>query len=257
MLRATLLKDRQDLTERTEKAIKVYFRKIKSRVDGTLGRNMERSIVDVQKAFPFGADGLIPDDAEQELADILYRVYTRVTRATYGRINDSGIAGVLEWSANLPSVTSVTSTASARATLIHHTTRKVYQKAIDMAMERGYSIEQLARGVPDEKFPGIRSIAKETTIRARLIARTEVMRTQNLSSLAHYKAQGFEYMRADDVDGGEDDNYIPDGDPYGRTCAERNGQIYTAEDAALIMDHPNGTLNWEPMPRNYKPEVRV
>ena len=99
--------------------------------------------------------------------------------------------------------------------------------------------------------------ANETTNRATLIARTEVMRTQNLSALSHYKAQGFEYMRADDVDGDPDDNYIPDGDPYGRTCAERHGQIYRADDAALIVDHPNGTLNWEPMPRNYQPEVRV
>ena len=137
--------------------------------------------------------------------------------------------------------------------MIHKTTNKAFQRTVATALERGYSIEQLARGVPADKFPGIRSVALETITRSRLIARTEIMRTQNLSSLGHYKEQGFEYMRADDVDGDPDDNYVPDGDPYGRTCAERHGQIYRAEDAALIMDHPNGTLNWEPMPRNYKP----
>jgi hypothetical protein len=29
------------------------------------------------------------------------------------------------------------------------------------------------------------------------------------------------------------------------------------EDANNIDDHPNGTLNWQPMPRNYKPEETV
>ena len=28
-------------------------------------------------------------------------------------------------------------------------------------------------------------------------------------------------------------------------------------DAMNIDDHPNGTLNWMPMPRGYKPEERV
>ena len=256
-LKRILLEDRQKLTERMERDLKTYFRRIKNRVDGTLGRYMERSSTDVTKGFPFTFANLIPDDAENDLSTILFKNYTRITRATYGHINNSGIAGVLEWADNLPSVVSVTSQASARATLIHSTTKKAFQKSIAVALERGYSIEQLARGVPADKFPGVRSVANETINRARLIARTEVMRTQNLSSLSHYKAQGFEYMRADDVDGGDDDNYIPDGDPYGRTCAERHGQVYLAEDAALIMDHPNGTLNWEPMPRSYKPEVAV
>ena len=80
------------------------------------------------------------------------------------------------------------------------------------------------------------------------------MRTQNLTSIGHFKGQGFEYVRADDVDGDPNDTYVPDGDPFGRTCIERHGQIYTVEDAANIMDHPNGTLNWEPMPRTYRPE---
>jgi hypothetical protein len=94
----------------------------------------------------------------------------------------------------------------------------------------------------------------ETENRARMIARTEVMRTQNLSSLGFFSDQGFRYVRADDIDGDPDDTYIDPGDPYRRTCAERNGQIYTVEQAQDIDDHPNGTLNWQPMPRNYRPE---
>ena len=47
------------------------------------------------------------------------------------------------------------------------------------------------------------------------------------------------------------------GDPYGRTCRERHGQVYSLEDARNIDDHPNGRLNWLPMPQDYKPEDTV
>lgn len=43
-------------------------------------------------------------------------------------------------------------------------------------------------------------------------------------------------------------------DPYGRTCIERDGQVYTVEQANNINDHPNGTLSWSPMPRDFVPE---
>ena len=80
------------------------------------------------------------------------------------------------------------------------------------------------------------------------------MRTQNQTTVGFYKEQGFLYVQADDVDGDDNDTFIDPGDPYGRTCAERHGQIYRLEDAQNIDDHPNGTLNWMPMPRGYKPE---
>jgi len=253
LLRRSLLEDRELLIDRLQSDMERYFKRIKNRVDGVIGRYLERH-TDEQKDFPVSFSNLLPDDAENNLSEILYNNFKRVTKSTFARINDSGVAGTLEWSDKLPVVTAITSGASARATIIHNTTNKAFQRAVGTALERGYSIEQLARGVPADKFPGIRSVANETIKRSRLIARTEIMRTQNLSAIGHYKEQGFEYMRADDVDGDPDDNYVPDGDPYGRTCAERHGQVYRAEDAALIMDHPNGTLNWEPMPRNFKPE---
>ena len=253
-LRARLLRNREEQTDEMEKSIARYFRALKSRIDGTLGRYMERTAPDTTKEFPFTFSDLVPQKMEGELAEILFKNFTRVTRDTFGYINDSGVAGVLEWSERLPEVVSITSQADARAKIIHNTTKKGVQRMVETALKRGYSIETLARGMPADKFPGLKSFANESVNRARLIARTEVMRTQNLSSLGHFKGQGFEYVRADDVDGDADDTYVPDGDPYGRTCIERHGQIYSVEDAANIMDHPNGTLNWEPMPRTYKPE---
>jgi len=135
--------------------------------------------------------------------------------------------------------------------MIHRTTSKAIGRAVGIGLERGYSIEQLARGVPDDKFPGIRSILGETENRSRLIARTEIMRTQNATTIGFYREQNFVYVQADDVDGDPDDDFVDPGDPEGRTCAERHGKIYTLEDAQNIDDHPNGTLNWMPMPRGY------
>ena len=252
-LRRALLKEREELTDKMEKGIRRYLKRIQNRADGVLGRYMERGSEEM-KDFPFTWADLVPDAEEQDLQKTLYRLYSEVAANTFENVNASNIAGHLEYSDKIPAVQRILTQASTRANLIHGTTKKIVQRSVSSALERGYSIEQLARGVPADNFPGIRSTLGETQIRARLIARTEVMRSQNLSSLAHFSTQGFEYMRADDVDGDEGDTYIDPGDPYGRTCIERNGEVYHVNDAQNINDHPNGTLNWSPMPRTYQPE---
>jgi len=258
LLRRQLLEDREEETDALSPRVQRYFRGLRNRVDGIMGRWMERTSSD-SKEFPpgFPADDLLPTNAIPDLTEIIRRAMERMSKRTVDAINANGLAGTLEWSERLPFVQSVLVQAPTRATMIHRTTNRTIGRAVAMALERGYSIEQLARGVPDDQFPGLRSILTETEKRARLIARTEIMRTQNQTSVGFYKEQGFAYVRADDVDGDPDDNYIDPGDPYGRTCIERHGQIYTVEDASNIDDHPNGTLNWQPMPRNYKPEETV
>ena len=253
LLRRQLLEDREEETDRMTPRIQRHFRGLRNRVDGILGRYMERGAAE-SKDFPFGADELMPSGEIQNLQAIIERAMLRMSQTTVARINAIGIAGTLDWSEQLPFVQSVLVQAPTRATMIHRTTNGAIRRAVSMALERGYSIEQLSRGVPADKFPGLRSILTETENRARMIARTEIMRTQNQTSVGFFKEQGFAFVRADDVDGDADDTYVDPGDPYGRTCIERHGQIYTVEDASNIDDHPNGTLNWQPMPRNYKPE---
>ena len=250
-----LNRDRDSLTEKYTPVYTKYFKSQKSRVDGILGRFLSRDF-EIEKAggFPFTADSLIPDSELGNLSELLWKMYLEVSKNTFGIVNSSGLAGELEWSEAHPVVAQVLTTVPTRATMIHSTTHKHVKAAIDVAFERGYSIEQLARGVPDEGFKGIKTVMQETEKRAVLIARTEIMRSQNLTSVNMFKNQGFEWVRAFDIDGGPNDNYVPAGDPYGRTCIERNDQIYNVEDAYDIEDHPNGTLSWIPMPRNYVPE---
>jgi len=256
MLRRRLIEEREEEADDLAAKTLRHFRGIRNRVDGILGRHMERQTAEA-KEYPFEVEDMLPQIETGNMQKILDAAYRRVSKRTFDAVNDVGVAGTLDWSDKLPTVQRVLAQAPVRAAMIHRTTDKAIGKVIQIGLERGYSVEQLARGVPNDKFPGIRSLLTETENRSRLIARTEVMRTQNQTTIGFYREQDLFYVQADDVDGDPDDNYIDPGDRYGRTCAERHGQVYSLEDAQLIDDHPNGTLNWMPMPRGYKPEVTV
>jgi len=253
ILQRRILEEREEETDALAAKLRRHFRGIRNRVDGILGRYMERQTGEA-KAFPFDVEDMLPPLETGNLSDILRAAQAKASKRTFQTISSVGVAGELDWSEKLPVIQRILNTAPARAQMIHRTTSKAIGTGVKIALERGYSIEQLARGVPDDNFPGLRSILTETDNRARLIARTETMRTQNQSSIGYYQTQGMMYVQADDVDGDADDTYVDPGDPFGRTCAERHGQIYQLADAHNIDDHPNGTLNWMPMPRGYQPD---
>ena len=245
-----LLESRGKEVDRLEVDLERHFRSLRDRVNGMLGRLMERSAgAEITKDLPLDADEFIPPGATNELADLLRQSGMRISRDAYMITNESGLIGAVEWSQQSPIVTGMLTSSNARAHIIHSTTKKFLQKAIDTARTSGYSIEQLARGVPKDNFPGVQGLMNETTTRSRLIARTETMRSQNMTTTKLYEQQGFQYVRASDVDGGVD-NYVDPAD--GLTCSQRNGQIFRSSDAFDVMDHPNGTLTWVPMPMSYK-----
>ena len=250
-LRRQMLQDREDETDNLSPKIKGYFNGLRQRVDGILGRYMQRDVTDI-KELPYDTDDLIPEGEINQLSIILRAAILRISKKTFDAINANGLAGTIDWSEKLPTIRAMGTAAPTRATMIHRTTSTLIRQNVEIALRRGYSIQQLANGEPADSYQGLKRVLTETENRARLIARTEVMRTQNQSSLGFYKEQGFNWVRADDIDGDPDDNYIDPGD--GRTCAQRHGQYYTVEQAANIDDHPNGTLNWEPMPRDFNPE---
>ena len=76
-------------------------------------------------------------------------------------------------------------------------------------------------------------VVADTAYRAEMIARTELMDAYNAAALGSYADAGITMVEA--VDG--------DGDPE---CAERDGQLFTVDEADAIEDHPNGTLDWVP-----------
>ena len=242
--------NRERLTDSLEKKLLRYYKRIQNKMDGVLGRYMERG-VDVSKDLPIRLDDLLPADDFGDLNDMLYRAYFATVKQTVDDVNHSGVAGFVSFNEKLPLVQTIVTQSSTRAHMIHETLRKQVEKMLKVSFERGYTIEQVARGVPKEKFPGIKSLVTEGITRARLIARTETMRTQNLAATKSYEQRGFAYVRADDPDGDPNDDYIAED---GRTCIQRHNQIYRVEDAMEVNDHPNGRLVWQPMPRNYQPQ---
>ena len=241
-----LLVERETLTDDMEFALKRYFDALRSRVAGVLGRAMQQTTTDAKIApDEVTIAMLFPDGARNELARVMSGSYARIVRATWDTIAASGVAGVLEFDDRLPIVSQIVALATNSAEGIDQVSRTAVSRAIELGIERGYSIQQVARGVPADGFPGINSLVEETyQNRARTIARTEVMRAQNAASIGYYREQGIRWMRAYDPDGDPADNYIGSD---GRTCSERSGLIYTADDSMDVDSHPNCRLTWTPI----------
>lgn len=241
-----LIVEREKLTDDLELGLKRYFDALRSRVAGVLGRAMQQTTTDAKIAPDEITIGMLfPDGARNELARVMGASYERIIRATWQTIAESGVAGVLEFNDRLSIVSQIASLATSAAEGIDQVSRTAVSRAIELGIERGYSIQQVARGVPAEGFPGINSLVEETyQNRARTIARTEVMRAQNASSIGYYREQGIRWMRAHDPDGDPGDNYIGSD---GRTCSERSGLVYTADDSMDVLSHPNCRLTWTPI----------
>jgi len=262
-LNAELVAARIEEVDKLIPKIDRYYTNLKNRMNGVLGRYMQQeqqlaSGVVERKVYPFSSDTILPDGALDDLVGLLRDSYASMVRTTFRTMNASGTLGTLDFSEKLPVVRNVMTVANVHANVIHETTKRAVAKAVDKGLQNGYSIQQLANGVPDDGFRGLRAIVDSTyKNRARTIARTEMARAQNQASLGYSSALGSEYSQAYDPDGDENDTFTDNNDPYGRTCSERHLEIYRNEDAIDIVDHPNGTLTWTPMPSTYKPEIQL
>jgi len=82
-----LLEDRETETDIMLPKLQRYFRGVRNRVDGILGRHMERG-TDETKAFPFDADELLPSAEINSLAEIIRASTARVSRKTFDIIKE-------------------------------------------------------------------------------------------------------------------------------------------------------------------------
>jgi hypothetical protein len=118
---------------------------------------------------------------------------------------------------------------SQRIVAINETTRNAVQELLSRGQQAGYNLYQLANGVPDDGFRGIRDVVTETyRNRAEAIARTEMGQASQTASHAQWRELGVRFV--DIIDGDEDE-----------PCASRNGtRVSIDEDVDLL--HPNCTV---------------
>ena len=124
---------------------------------------------------------------------------------------------------------------AARVTKINETTRQKINEAIIRGLEAGSTINDVADALQaGTSIAGLDMGSLFDDYRSEMIARTELMDAYNSSAINTYSDAGFDQVQA--IDG--------DGDPE---CAERDGQVFSSDEADSIEDHPNGTLDWVPV----------
>lgn len=236
------------LTDRYEPEVAKHFKALRQRVDGVVGRHMAAPAPESKiDPLPFGPDDLVPAESEADLARLMRSMYLSVAEQTWDAINTSGLLGVEAFEPGTPAVQRILAEGANRAVQITDATRDALRLALQQGFERGYSIQQIANGVPADDFPGLKSLVTELyKNRARTIARTETATAQNMSAAARYEASGVAEVMV--MDGDKD-----------AACAAVNGTRQTTEWArSNPISHPNCTRAMLPViPAFQRQRVRL
>jgi phage portal protein BeeE len=187
----------------------------------------------------------LPDDwwdPKRERSAFLKALQTAYLRLTRGALEvvSNNVGRVVLPTTVRPIMAKLLESAGLRIDDINETTRSAIVDTLTEGTRRGYSIQQLVHGVPDEAFGGLHELKLANggpawdTLRAETIARTETMLAYNEAALRGYGE--FDVKQVTAIDGDEDDE-----------CASRDGQTYDLDEALDISDHPNGTLDWVPV----------
>lgn len=114
-------------------------------------------------------------------------------------------------------------------------TRQALFRALAEGRAEGLAGDGLARRIRQNVSAG-RFRNAGVNYRAKLIARTETLFTQNESTLTAYGSSGVANVELIDDQLGHGDE----------PCVLRNGQVMTIAEARSVSDHPNGTLMMVP-----------
>lgn len=116
-------------------------------------------------------------------------------------------------------------------TKVAETTRSEIQNFIAKELEAETPVEEIAEKAREH-------FADFPEWKARRVARTEVKNIYNQATLLAAKESGVSQVQALDAQFGETDD----------ECHERDGKIFSLEEAQKEIDHPNGSLSWKMLP---------
>lgn len=198
ILKARAPKPPAGTAERWERPIRRELRRLSEDVGDAIDALEVRRSWWVRKADPsdFSVKPAVWSRFERELGDVLEEMYGAVGEAGFAAVaGELGIA--LDYGIRQEIADPVLDEVGRRVTMISDASRNELADAVGTATSRGYSVEQLVRGVAGDGFSGLRpmvdrwqAIAPVSTSidRATLIARTETANAYNLATMDAYRA---------------------------------------------------------------------
>jgi len=204
-----------DSTNSLETVVQKSFNKLGRDADSILGRAIkeDEAIPQVVKASPtFGIAGesLIPFTYDAQLAAEILPELQEVAEKTWADVSRAGVLSEISFTSHEGAVRTRLTQASQRATQMNDFTRARINTQLQAGVNKGYSLRQIADGVPKENFTGLRGIVRgiprnpDAIKRARVIARTEVRWAQNQTTALRYKASGVSEVIIRDGDDDEE-----------------------------------------------------
>ena len=155
------------------------------------GAMADRVLGPISKAMPISWNPVDDVDwtvEEAELETVLARWYTTMGEEAFAAVSDQ-LAIELRFDIGDRAVAGIRDRIGTQVRGIAEASRAVLVDQVALATDRGYSIEQLVRGV--DTFPGLRGLFDSwSSTRATTIALTETANAYNLASLAGYASSG-------------------------------------------------------------------
>ena len=211
-----------------ERVLEKFFRNQQDTAAGIIGRYLsDPTSTEVKTQLPFNEFTIIPVESDAQLRVRMTKPLLKTMQKTWHVINARGPFMGLPFDPESPLVQNVIRKAG---TTINDVSRVALRKEIQNGLSSGYSMDQIARGVPKDNYRGLQSVVRETyKNRAKTVARTETAMAQNTATAARYRASGVTHVIIRD---GDDDDL----------CAPYNGTRQTLEWALENpIAHPNCT----------------
>jgi len=206
-----------ELVPSLQDALVVYF-------DGFLAR---LGVVQKDTAFPIDPDSFDWTAEVRLLSEILADVYVDLGELAFAQVADE-LAIELAFELEGPTTAPIRERLATQVSQITDTTRDILRDRVEVAVSRGYSVEQLVTGVDD--LTGLRDLFGS---RARTIALTETANAYNAAAIAGYVETGLVDLVV--VFDGPDCGWLTHDDPDLAHNSER-----TLEEAGQhLISHPH------------------
>jgi HK97 family phage portal protein len=230
-----------------ESDIQKAFNKLGRDADSIIGRAIandeaESEVVKAAPTFGISGETLIPIEFDAVLAQAIAPELRNVAENTWRDVTAAGVLSEVSFSSQEGLVRQQLNGATTRAKEVNAVTRQRINAQLQRGVNRGYSLRQIADGVPGENFNGLRNIVRgipsnpDKINRARVIARTEVRWAQNQTTALRYKSSGVSEV------------IISDGDQFDEACAAVDGTRQTIDwYTDNPIEHPNCTRRATPV----------